>query len=101
MRKNASTATKQGLKNSPVNNKKPRRGGARPGAGRKSTKGETKQLHVDMPVSICSGMEDAGIKNKSAFIIALVASSLVKSKNINAKKKAEIQAFASYEITSI
>jgi hypothetical protein len=72
MTKNASTATKAGLKNT----KPGKRGGARPGAGRKAKEGDFQQLHIDTPDVLLKGMEKAGIKNKTAYVLYLVATDL-------------------------
>jgi len=68
------------------------RGGARPGAGRKNTKGEFQQIHTDMPLIILEAMDASNIKNKTAFLIFLCAKELSTYQNVrrNAKLRAAL-----------
>lgn len=77
MKKNASKATKQGLKGTSVTKKKKEgRGGARPGAGRKKKFEETQQINFDAPTVLIEAMAKKGIENKTAYIIELIAKDL-------------------------
>lgn len=94
MKKNASTATKAATKSLPATKKKaakkPGRGGARPGAGRKATRGETQQIHVDMPIEVLKAMEAVKVENKTAFMI-YAASKILSTMKLSAKAKKELQ----------
>lgn len=54
------------------------RGGYRERSGRKSTKGEFQQIHVDMPLNLIEDMNRAGVKNKTAYIIKLINEDLTR-----------------------
>lgn len=103
MKKKELKGTKPALKNSSANkktgpsagkNKKPGtkelkagRGGARPGAGRKKTKGDFQQLHIDMPLPIIEAMEKMKINNKTSFIIKTIARNIFESDKYNSFSK--------------
>lgn len=70
-------ATKPAKKSSSATKKKSvGRGGARPGAGRKKYFEATQQISIDAPTEILEAMEVAGIENKTAYILSLMAADL-------------------------
>lgn len=75
MKKKESSAKKAGKGNTKPD-KKPGRGGARAGAGRKSKFGGTQQISIDSPPIILAAMADAGITNKTAYFVYLAANDL-------------------------
>lgn len=52
------------------------RGGARAGAGRKKKFDETQQISIDAPLALVEAMKNAGIENKTAYIIELISKDL-------------------------
>ncbi|MCG2614901.1 hypothetical protein LZZ85_11435 [Terrimonas sp. NA20] len=78
MRKKESLATKPALKSTPA--KSIGRGGARPGAGRKKSEDPLRQIHLDFPERLLKKMSDAGITNKTRYIISLVEADLKRNK---------------------
>jgi hypothetical protein len=77
MKKSTSATKSQLSKSTKISPKKaikkaPGRGGARPGAGRKSTKGDTVQWHIDIPIEIDNAVRLANVENKTTLIISLL-----------------------------
>jgi hypothetical protein len=79
MKKIESKETKAVSKNLPGRKrkkKKPGRGGARPGAGRKPNPFETHQAYVDIRIELIEGIDKAGITNRSGYINDLIEADL-------------------------
>jgi hypothetical protein len=68
--KSTKISAKKAIKKAPV--KGPGRGGARLGAGRKATKGDTVQWHIDIPIEIDNAVRLANVENKTTLIISLL-----------------------------
>jgi len=62
--------------NAPLSNDtkptKSSRGGARVNSGRKQTKKEITQWHIDVPLAIDNAAKIAGVTNKTALVIELL-----------------------------
>ena len=58
-------------------NKKQGSGGARPGSGRKAVKYPIQQMLIDTPVLFIEIMEKKGVKNKTGYVVNLMAADLV------------------------
>jgi hypothetical protein len=77
MKKSVSKETKPAIKNLPAD-KKPGRGGARPGAGRARYVGPMKPFNCDLPEVMLDEIKRLEIKNKTEYIAQLIVEDMKK-----------------------
>lgn len=79
---------KPGSKNTPAKKRNPGSGGARPGSGRDPLPYEAKRLPVDVPDFFIALMKEKNIKNRTGYVVNLLAKDLIEKGDL---KKAQLK----------